>query len=206
MSKLSFQYGLSVFLMTPVVFVCSPLMVATAKGSGNPVKQQSQRWLDSATPTTAGTGRYELDDRYGLDGGRRQLTKDISLVEPVGGDDCVPVSIQRRTAAQAATAAALTRHAQVGLRREVGHGVFRALGGGQGTTSRQHLTARRPTTKVLEAVLVESLLSLSRPVWCLGLHVPLGEGLDDDDDDDDAAAAADTAARMLLRRLWASGK
>ena len=37
MSKLSFQYGLSVFLMTPVVLVCSPLMVATAKGSGNPV-------------------------------------------------------------------------------------------------------------------------------------------------------------------------
>lgn len=40
MSKLSFQYGLSVFLMTPVVFVCSPLMVATAKGSGNPAGQR----------------------------------------------------------------------------------------------------------------------------------------------------------------------
>ncbi len=36
MSKLSFQYGFSVFLMTDVVLVCSPPMVATAKGSGNP--------------------------------------------------------------------------------------------------------------------------------------------------------------------------
>jgi len=36
MSKLSFQYGFSVFLITTVVFVCSPLMVATANGSGNP--------------------------------------------------------------------------------------------------------------------------------------------------------------------------
>lgn len=35
-SKLSFQYGLRVFLITPVVLVCSPLIVATAKGSGNP--------------------------------------------------------------------------------------------------------------------------------------------------------------------------
>jgi hypothetical protein len=37
MSKLSFQYGLSVFLITPVVLVCSPPIVATAKGSGKPV-------------------------------------------------------------------------------------------------------------------------------------------------------------------------
>lgn len=36
-SKLSFQYGFRVFLMTVVVRVCSPDMVATAKGSGNPV-------------------------------------------------------------------------------------------------------------------------------------------------------------------------
>jgi hypothetical protein len=36
MSKLSFQYGFSVFLMTLVVRVCSPLIVATAKGSGKP--------------------------------------------------------------------------------------------------------------------------------------------------------------------------
>lgn len=33
-SKLSFQYGFSVLLMTVVVRVCSPLIVATAKGSG----------------------------------------------------------------------------------------------------------------------------------------------------------------------------
>ena len=36
MSKLSFQYGFSVFLMTEVVRVCSPPIVATANGSGNP--------------------------------------------------------------------------------------------------------------------------------------------------------------------------
>jgi hypothetical protein len=35
-SKLSFQYGLNVRLETCVVFVCSPLMVATANGSGKP--------------------------------------------------------------------------------------------------------------------------------------------------------------------------
>ena len=37
MSKTSFQYGFRVFLMTDVVLVCSPPMVATAKGSGKPV-------------------------------------------------------------------------------------------------------------------------------------------------------------------------
>lgn len=36
MSKLSFQYGFKVFLITEVVLVCSPPMVATANGSGNP--------------------------------------------------------------------------------------------------------------------------------------------------------------------------
>jgi hypothetical protein len=35
-SKLSFQYGFRVFLMTEVVRVCSPCIVATANGSGNP--------------------------------------------------------------------------------------------------------------------------------------------------------------------------
>ena len=34
-SKLSFQYGLSVFLMTLVVWVCSASTVITANGSGN---------------------------------------------------------------------------------------------------------------------------------------------------------------------------
>ena len=37
MSKLSFQYGFNVFLMTDVVRVCSPPIVATAKGSGKPI-------------------------------------------------------------------------------------------------------------------------------------------------------------------------
>lgn len=36
MSNTSFQYGLRVFLMTDVVLVCSPPIVATAKGSGKP--------------------------------------------------------------------------------------------------------------------------------------------------------------------------
>lgn len=36
-SKLSFQYGHRVLLETAVVWVCSPLIVATAKGSGKPV-------------------------------------------------------------------------------------------------------------------------------------------------------------------------
>lgn len=69
-SKLSFQYGLSVRLDTCVVFVCSPLMVATAKGSGNPADGVS---------TSATTTRHR---------GRTQLhTEDISLVETIGGDD-----------------------------------------------------------------------------------------------------------------------
>ena len=37
MSKLSFQYGFNVFLITEVVRVCSPPIVATANGSGNPI-------------------------------------------------------------------------------------------------------------------------------------------------------------------------
>jgi len=45
MSKLSFQYGLSVFLITEVVLVCSPDIVATANGSGNPIFRLSQCWF-----------------------------------------------------------------------------------------------------------------------------------------------------------------
>lgn len=51
-SKLSFQYGFKVFLMTAVVLVCSPLMVATAKGSGNPrefVRRVNKRREDLLT-------------------------------------------------------------------------------------------------------------------------------------------------------------
>lgn len=40
-SKTSFQYGFKVFLITEVVLVCSPEMVATANGSGNPADSQS---------------------------------------------------------------------------------------------------------------------------------------------------------------------
>lgn len=41
-SNVSFQYGFNVFFITAVVFVCSPLRVATAKGSGKPINHMSQ--------------------------------------------------------------------------------------------------------------------------------------------------------------------
>jgi hypothetical protein len=64
-SKLSFQYGFSVRFDTVVVLVCSPLTVATAKGSGKPETV-----------------------RGGLGAGIRNLhTKDISFVESIGGND-----------------------------------------------------------------------------------------------------------------------
>jgi hypothetical protein len=88
--------------MTPVVFVCSPLMVATAKGSGNPAG-----WLVEGVRRQA----------------RMELTEDVSLVEAVGGDDCRRVSMGRSSVSQRQQAGELTRHAQVGLGREVGHGV-----------------------------------------------------------------------------------
>jgi len=71
MSKLSFQYGLSVFLITPVVLVCSPPIVATAKGSGKPICVYGK-------PTSCLTRKLQ-----GL-----PLTKDISLVKTIGSDDC----------------------------------------------------------------------------------------------------------------------
>lgn len=74
-SKLSFQYGLSVFLLTVVVLVCSPLMVATAKGSGKPdvvSEMQAGKWKRKAL----------VSKQEG-----RTHTKDISLVQTIGGDD-----------------------------------------------------------------------------------------------------------------------
>ena len=61
-SNVSFQYGFSVRLITDVVFVCSPLSVATAKGSGNPKNQQKSvsphtRERGSEESTTYGTPR-----------------------------------------------------------------------------------------------------------------------------------------------------
>jgi hypothetical protein len=69
-SKLSFQYGLRVLLDTVVVFVCSPLIVATAKGSGNP-GEDGQR-LDQSNQQSSKPGAP---------------TKHIPLVEAVGGND-----------------------------------------------------------------------------------------------------------------------
>lgn len=71
MSKLSFQYGLSVFLITPVVLVCSPPIVATANGSGKPVRKEHE--LVSYTPSILRSS---------------PLTEDISLVQAIGSDDC----------------------------------------------------------------------------------------------------------------------
>ena len=50
-SKISFQYGFRVFLMTDVVWVCSPPTVATANGSGNPIDLVS--WQGYQTTRTA---------------------------------------------------------------------------------------------------------------------------------------------------------
>ena len=71
MSKLSFQYGFNVFLITLVVRVCSPLMVATAKGSGKPAGHVS------GVPKLVGWSR---------------LTENIALVEAICGDNCSLVS------------------------------------------------------------------------------------------------------------------
>ena len=68
MSKLSFQYGLSVFLITDVVRVCSPDSVATAKGSGNPAM-------------------ICISDVRSFF--NRRLTEDIALVQTIGRDDYV---------------------------------------------------------------------------------------------------------------------
>lgn len=64
-SKLSFQYGFRVFLMTDVVRVCSPPIVATANGSGNPttVSRHIGRVIES------------------------KPTEDITLIEAVCCDD-----------------------------------------------------------------------------------------------------------------------
>jgi hypothetical protein len=69
-SKLSFQYGFKVRLLTLVVLVCSPLIVATANGSGKP----------------ALVNRLLSLRKTGEGGGER--TEDISFVEPIGCDDC----------------------------------------------------------------------------------------------------------------------
>lgn len=54
-------------MMTLVVRVCSPLIVATAKGSGKPASR---------------------GERYVRWGTAQVRTEDITLVEAVGGDDC----------------------------------------------------------------------------------------------------------------------
>jgi hypothetical protein len=73
-SNVSFQYGLSVLLITEVVFVCSPLIVATANGSGKPVGS-----------TSAGS-----QGKVGAVG----RTEHLALVESISGDNYDLVSIR----------------------------------------------------------------------------------------------------------------
>ena len=65
-SKLSFQYGFRVFLITEVVLVCSPPMVATANGSGNP-----------KNPVLV-LGTAQLNTK--------SLTENIPLIKPISSD------------------------------------------------------------------------------------------------------------------------
>lgn len=59
--------------MTVVVFVCSPFNVATAKGSGKPTSRQRQPSIREGSHT-----------------------EDITLVETIGGNDCMIISIRLR--------------------------------------------------------------------------------------------------------------
>ena len=59
-------------MITDVVLVCSPPIVATAKGSGNPARQML---------VIEASARFKSD-----------FTKDITLVEAVGGDDYLHIS------------------------------------------------------------------------------------------------------------------
>lgn len=68
-SKLSFQYGHKVLFETAVVCVCSPLIVATAKGSGKPVKGS----VTVVALKAVGYGEH---------------TENIALIKAIGGDDC----------------------------------------------------------------------------------------------------------------------
>lgn len=65
-SKTSFQYGFSVFLMTEVVLVCSPLMVATANGSGNPKVHSQITYTIYQTLNTYGRHRACITHRQQL--------------------------------------------------------------------------------------------------------------------------------------------
>ena len=51
MSKFSFQYGLSVFLMTLVVCICSPSTETMANGSGS---RRRSRLMSESAATTGG--------------------------------------------------------------------------------------------------------------------------------------------------------
>lgn len=60
--------------MTHVVWVCSPFMVATAKGSGNP---KSRFLIHETAEKARGKGRVGIGYH----------TENISFVETIGGDD-----------------------------------------------------------------------------------------------------------------------
>ena len=65
MSKLSFQYGFKVFLITLVVWVCSASTVMTAKGSG---RRKTSRFDSPSAATTARKSGYEGRDEPSQEG------------------------------------------------------------------------------------------------------------------------------------------
>ena len=65
MSKLSFQYGFKVFLITLVVWVCSASTVMTAKGSG---RRKTSRFDSPSAATTASKSGYEGRDEPSQEG------------------------------------------------------------------------------------------------------------------------------------------
>ena len=80
-------------------------------------------------------------------GGGGALTEDVSLVEAVGGDDCRG-SVWKEAACRSDNRSRLTRHAQVGLGREVGHGVSGASDAVMqvvGLSCRRDVKAHTPT-------------------------------------------------------------
>lgn len=64
MSKLSFQYGFNVFLITLVVWVCSASTVMTAKGSGS---RKTSRLDKPSAATTVGSVRARVHTSRGRD-------------------------------------------------------------------------------------------------------------------------------------------
>jgi hypothetical protein len=70
-SKLSFQYGLRVFLITLVVCVCSESTVITANGSG---RRKTSRLAKPSAATTLYVSFFENTEMWKV-----QLTRDLNF-------------------------------------------------------------------------------------------------------------------------------